>query len=104
MLVVNADGRSDAVRQLVLQHGGYDVQSRGGDFIRGGGGGVPGGTGSRPVDVTMRWQDVGSRYEMLWQQHYGTTDATFHHLEPVYRFAWQLANDSRYRGRPWAEV
>ena len=25
-------------------------------------------------------------------------------MEPVYRDAWQLANTSEYRGRPWSEV
>jgi hypothetical protein len=41
---------------------------------------------------------------MLWQQHYGTTDATWEQMAPVYRHAWQLANEPRYRGRPWTEV
>jgi hypothetical protein len=41
---------------------------------------------------------------MLWQQHYGTTDATWEQMEPIYRHAWELANQAGYRGRPWSEV
>jgi hypothetical protein len=105
LLVVDAHGQSDAVRNVVLEHGGYDVQSRGRDFIRGDGTTTRGTTGrSLPVDVTDNWQDVRSRYEMLWQQHYGTTDATFEQMEPIYRYAWELANDARYRGRRWRAV
>ncbi len=106
LVVVDADGRSDEVRRLVLDHGGFDVQSRGAEFIRGDGkgAGVSGGIGPRPIDITDNWADFRSRYEMLWQQHYGTTDATWEQMEPLYQYAWQLANDPRYRGRPWSEV
>src|SRR5207248_7246708 len=103
--VVDADGRSDAVRQVVLEHGGYDVQSQGRDLIRGDtAAAAPSVRTELPVDVTSTWRDFRSRYEMLWQQHYGTTDATFEQMEPIYRYAWQLANEPRYRGRPWTEV
>ena len=104
LVVVNADGRADEVRRLVLDHGGFDVQSRVAELIRGHGAGVSGGVGPRPIDVTDNWVDFRSRYEMLWQQHYGTTDATWEQMEPLYQYAWRLANDARYRGRPWSEV
>jgi hypothetical protein len=103
LVVVDADGRFDEVRRLVLEHGGYDVQWRGAELIRGDGG-IPGGVGPRPIDVTANWPDFASRYEMLWEQHYGTTDATWEQMQPVYRYAWQLANSPEYRGRPWSEV
>jgi hypothetical protein len=104
LLVVDADGRFDAVRQVVLERGGYDVRSRGRDLARADGAGVAGGTGPRPLDVTGNWEDVRSRYEMLWQQHYGTTDATWDTMEPLYQYGWRIANDARYRGRPWSSV
>jgi hypothetical protein len=104
LVVVNADSEFAGARDVLLQHGGYDVQSHGGELARPAGAGVPGGTGPRPIDLTGYWQDVASRYEMLWQQHYGTSDATWEQLEPVYRYAWQAANEARYRGRPWSEV
>ena len=105
LVVVHAnDGRSDEVRRVVLDHGGYDVQSRGRDLIRPAEGGVPGGVGPRPLDITSSWQDVRSRYEMLWQQHYGTTDATWEQMEPIYRFGWGLANRADLRGQPWRDV
>jgi hypothetical protein len=104
LVIIDADGQFDAIRELVLQYGGYDVRSRGRDLARPEGAGVAGGTGPRPVDVTGNWQDVRSRYEMLWQQHYGTTDATWDQVEPIYSYAWQAANESRNRGRPWSEV
>jgi hypothetical protein len=104
LVVVKADSEFAGAREVLLQHGGYDVQSQGGELARPEGAGVPGGTGPRPIDVTGHWQDVASRYEMLWQQHFGTSDATWEQLAPVYRHAWQAANDARYRGRPWSEV
>ena len=104
LLVVSADGRAARVRKLVLDHGGSDVQSRGRDFIRGDGAGASVGMGSRPLDITATWEDFRSRYQMLWQQHYGTSDATWEQMEPLYQYAWDLANDERYRGRPWLEV
>src|SRR5579872_6466382 len=70
LLVVSANGRSDEVRKLVLEHGGYDVRSRGSELARASGAGVPGGTGAAPMDLTRNWVDVRSRYEMLWGQHY----------------------------------
>jgi hypothetical protein len=104
LVVVDADGQYGAVRDLVLRNGGYDVQSRGAELARPAGAGVPGGSGAAPIDLTQKWEDVVSRYEMLWQQHYGTSDATWEQMAPVYRFAWQAANAPHYRGRPWAEV
>ena len=109
LLVDAGPDRVPAVRDLLLRHGGWDVQSRGADLIRGAEpsappGGVAGGTGPRPIDVTGRWEDVSSRYEMLWQQHYGTSDTTWQQMAPVYRYAWEQANDPRLRGRPWSEA
>lgn len=104
IVVVNANSRADEVRKRVLELGGEDVESRGRDLIRPGESGVPGGAGARPVDLTTDWRDVRSRYEMLWQQHYGTTDATWQQMEPLYEYAWQLANRPGMRGRPWSEA
>jgi hypothetical protein len=104
LVVVDANGHHAEVRQLVLDHGGYDVQSRGRDVIRPAASGVPGGVGALPPDVTANWEDFRSRYQMLWQQHYGTTDATWEQMEPTYRYAWTLANRPDLRGRPWAEA
>src|SRR5918911_2626920 len=104
LVVVDADGQYGVVRDLVLRNGGYDVQSRGAELARPAGAGVRGGSGPAPIDLTRNWDDVASRYEMLWQQHYGTTDATWDQMAPIYRFAWQVANDPRYRGRPWSEA
>lgn len=105
LVMANAyGGRVDEIRNLLRDHGGFDVESRGADFIRGDGAGVRGGVGPRPIDVTTNWTDFRSRYQMLWQQHYGTTDATWEQMEPLYRYAWQLANDAGYRGRAWSDV
>jgi hypothetical protein len=104
LVVVAADGAGPTVRETLLRYGGYDVQSRGGDLARPTGAGVPGGTGARPIDVSGEWEDVASRYRMLWQQHYGTTDATWEQVEPIYQYAWETANDPVNRGRPWSDV
>ena len=104
LLVVQANSRSDQVRKLLLERGGYDVQSRGGELIRAGEGEMRASVRPRPPDVTMNWQDVRSRYQMLFQQHYGTSDATWEQMEPVYEYAWRLANRSDLRGRAWNAV
>jgi hypothetical protein len=103
-VVVDLHRASANVRNLLLRHGAYDVQSRGGDLARADGAGVPGRTGPRPIDTTGNWKDVASRYEMLWGQHYGTGEANWKQMEPVYRYAWHAAIEPRYRGRPWSEV
>ena len=104
LVVIDSSGQAEAIRGVLLNHGGYDVRSRGSELARNTGAGVRGGVVSRPVDATWRWNDVRSRYEMLWQQHYGTTDATWEEMEPIYRFAWQAANDRSNYGRPWSEA
>jgi hypothetical protein len=104
LVVVDAGEHSAEVREQLLAQGGYDVQSRGGELARAEGAGVPGGAGPRPIDLTGHWPDVASRYRMLWQQHYGTTDATWEQVEPIYRYAWERANAPADRGRPWSEV
>ena len=104
LVIANAGPNAEDVRRRLLARGGYDVQSRGGELARPSGAGVPGGSGPRPIDLTSAWPDVASRYRMLWQQHYGTTDATWEQVEPIYRYAWQRANAAQDRGRPWSEV
>lgn len=104
LVVIDGNGHSEAIRGVLLERGGYDVRSRGSELARNTGAGVPGGAVSRPIDATWRWEDVRWRYEMLWQQHYGTTDATWEEMEPIYRYAWQVANEPRNYGQPWSEA
>jgi len=105
VLIVEAADNYAAARNVLLHHGARDVQSQGAELVRGDGVDdldsqrtVP-----RPIDVTDRWDDVVSRYEMLWQQHYGTTDATWENMAPVYEWAWRAANHSRRRGQTWSD-
>jgi hypothetical protein len=104
LIVAEAPHNYADARQALLQSGAYDVESRGEELARPDGAGVRGGTGPRPIDLTSDWTDVASRYEMLFGQHYGTTDLTWAEMQPVYRFAWETANAPSVRGRPWAEV
>lgn len=104
LVIADAGDRGDDTRTALLGHGGYDVEARGADLARPTGAGISGGTGARPSDLTGDWDDVASRYEMLWQQHYGTSDQTWAGAQPVYRWAWSMANDPDLRGRPWSEV
>jgi hypothetical protein len=104
VVIAEASGDYQAARYLLLRHGGRDVQSQGATLVRDEGlddtqvhRAVP-----RPIDVTDRWEDVISRYEMLWQQHYGTSDATWEQMEPIYEWAWNAANQSRRRGQAWS--
>src|SRR5205085_11084138 len=39
-----------------------------------------------------------------FEQHYGTTDTNWPEVEPLYRYAWQMANAPSLRGRVWSEV
>jgi hypothetical protein len=106
-LVAAAPGQASyaQARDLLLRHGGRDVQSEGQQLARGGDfpDGMPSGA-ALATDVTDRWEDVRSRYEMLFEQHYGTSETTWPRAEPLYRYAWQMANAPDRRGRPWSEV
>jgi hypothetical protein len=104
LLIVDADGDYQHTRELLQRYGAADVQSRGAELTQADDAGTPVGTGPRPIDVTGRWEDVISRYEMLFQQHYGTSDTTWQQMAPVYRWAWGAANDPRYRGQPFSKV
>jgi hypothetical protein len=99
------DGYAQA-RDLLRQHGARDVQSQGEVLVRGSeaSDGVSGGTVALEPDLTGRWEDVRSRYETLFEQHYGTTDTSWPEIEPLYQYAWQMANTPALRGRPWSEV
>lgn len=103
-LVVAAGLDYERARDVLLSHGGTDVQSQGGDLARDSNAGTSSGSVPRPIDVTGRWDDVSSRYEMLFGQHYGTSDATWEQMAPVYRFGWEIANEPGLRGRRWADV
>jgi hypothetical protein len=104
LLVVDAAGGYRQTCQLLLQYGASDVQSRGQALARAENAGTPEGTGPRPPDITGRWGDVSSRYEMLWGQHYGSTDQTWPQMAPIYRWAWEAANDPQHRGQSWSQV
>lgn len=64
----------------------------------------PAGQMAPPPDVSVHWEDVNSRYEMLFGQRYGATEWTWPTFEPLYRLAWDAANAPRWRGRPWSEA
>jgi uncharacterized protein (TIGR02271 family) len=51
-----------------------------------------------------RWADVASRYRSIWQQRYGTSDRRWEDYEPGYRYAYEMQQDRRYRGRTFDEV
>jgi hypothetical protein len=104
---VGEDGESYArARDLLRQHGARDVQSQGKQLVRGSdpAAGALGGGLALDADLTGRWEDVRSRYETLFEQHYGTSDTRWPEIEPLYRWAWQMANAPDVRGRPWPEV
>jgi hypothetical protein len=52
--------------------------------------------------VTRRWQDVWTRYEMLFGQRYGAGEATWDQYQPAYRWAWEMATSGEYHGHAWA--
>jgi hypothetical protein len=102
LVVVDAGQDYTRARDRLRELGGRDVQSQGQDLVRG-----PQQSGGRAAldsDLTDRWEDVRSRYETLFEQHYGTTDTRWPEVEPVYQYAWQMANRSDLRGRAWSEA
>jgi hypothetical protein len=104
VLIVEATDNYAAARNVLLHHGARDVQSQGAELVRDHDAEdrATHRTVPRPIDVTDRWEDVISRYEMLWQQHYGTSDASWEQMAPVYQWAWQTANHSPHRGHAWS--
>ena len=58
IVVVDAGSGFEAVRDALLRHGGYDVQSRRRELARANGAGVAGGSGPRSIDLTGSWEDV----------------------------------------------
>ena len=58
IVVVDAGSGFEAVRDALLRHGGYDVQSRRRELARANGAGVAGRSGPRPIDLTGSWEDV----------------------------------------------
>jgi hypothetical protein len=105
IVLLLANGQADAARAVLLRHGGYDVGSRGGALS---GGSAPVAEQAEaappPIDVTHHWEDVWTRYEMLFDQRYGAGDVTWDQYEPAYRWAWQMATSPAYSGRAWDEV
>jgi len=53
---------------------------------------------------TQAFDTYAPSYQSYWQQHYGSTGATWTDAEPVYRFGYGAYNDARYRGRSWDDV
>ena len=93
------------VQRALRAAGGDDVRARGAALVEGDSGREPDApTGAAPADLTDRWEDVASRYEMLWAQHYGAEGGEWADAEPVYRFAWEVANRPDLRGRAWQAV
>jgi hypothetical protein len=107
LVVVEAgEANYTRARDLLRQHGARDVQSQGKQLVRGSDAtaGVSGGALALEADLTGRWEDVRSRYETLFEQHYGTSDTRWPEIEPLYRWTWQMANAPELRGRPWSEI
>lgn len=105
VILISADGHTSDARAYVLAHGGYDVASQGAELA--GGNQASADTGQvapPPRMVTRRWADVSSRYEMLFAQRFGATDATWPEYEPAYRWAWDMATSEGFAGRAWQDV
>jgi hypothetical protein len=53
-----------------------------------------------------QWEEVGPRYQALWQWRYGTgaQNERWEVCEPVYRYGWEMHNRPEYKGRTWEEA
>lgn len=103
LVVVRAGERAPEARQVLRAQGGTDVESAGAALVRAPEAGDEA-AGAPPPDLTTRWEDVASRYEMLWGQHYGAEGGEWTDYEPVYRYAWEVANRAADRGSAWETV
>ena len=83
---------SDTVRREVAE-----IETEGNVNV-GGARGATGGTSTRG------WNDVSSTYRQNWESRYGTRGGRWEDYEPGYRYAYEMRNDPRYRGRRWNEV
>lgn len=108
VLLVRARASNTEIRERLRAAGAVDVPLLGRDLVRGEGtaAGRPHArtVDGQPPDVTRRWEDVRSRYEMLWAQRFGATGGSWEEDEPAYRYAWQVANDPDIRGAAWEQV
>lgn len=103
IVVVEAPGHYEASQEALRELGARDVESEGGDLVREGSG-AQAAAPPLPAEVTGRWEDVHSRYEMLFAQRFGASDATWEQYQPIYRWAWETATAARQAGRSWEEA
>jgi hypothetical protein len=64
-------------------------------------------TGSASVagaGQSRSWTEVMPQYRASWQSRYGAQGGRWEDYEPGYRYGYEMANDTRYRGRQWNEV
>jgi len=54
--------------------------------------------------ANTEWQQVMPGYRQRWQEQHGKSGDTWDMDEPAYQYGWEARNDSRYRGRQWADV
>ncbi|MBV9358895.1 MAG: hypothetical protein JO023_25595 [Chloroflexi bacterium] len=104
-LLVARTARREATQRQLRAAGGVDATELGEELLRGTSDASDlGSTGPAPADITLRWEDVAPRYEMIWAQHFGAQGGEWADAEPTYRRAWALANQPALRGRPWRDV
>jgi uncharacterized protein (TIGR02271 family) len=50
------------------------------------------------------WNTYSTRFRTHWGEHYGSYGGRYEDYEPAYRYGWERANDSQYRGRKWEDL
>ena len=53
--------------------------------------------------ATGQWDERAGEYRSLWETQYGAAGRRWEE-EPGYPYAYKMAFDSRYQGRPWGDV
>jgi len=110
LVAVRAGVRDDEAEQVLHQYGAYDIEHRDAAAYAATTSSLspsyttPGVTTVETGGASGTWDEYAPRYRRDWEQRYGTSSARWDEYEPRYRYGWEMANDPRYRGRPWADV
>jgi hypothetical protein len=120
IVTVKAGARYNEARDVLFDHGAYDVERRGG--MVGAGTGSTTGTGTTMGSSTTMgtgtmaggtssmmshrggWDDFSPRLRERWQTRYGTGGGRWEEYEPRYRYGYEMSNDSRFRDRNFDDV
>jgi len=97
LVTVRAGARSTEARDVMMRHGAYDIEHRGGMT------GV-GTTSTVGSGLHGNWDQMSPRFRDRWQGRYGTSGGRWEDFEPGYRYGWEMSQDPKWQGREWTDA